>query len=226
MIRLIADGECCICGAPLPVFAAGKSPLCRSCAEGIDAIGGNVCTVCGLPLLSEMSVCMSCRGRETSFDCNRALFLYGGGFKELYKRYKFGGRKKIAWWLAAQIDRFIEEHCPGLPVVPVPGNPRSIRARGWDQMVPITAILRKRYGHTVLYILSRKASVQQKSLDKQERTVNLRGKIRVNGSIPVSVRDVLLLDDIYTTGSTLNECSKALKEQGMEKVIALTLAID
>ncbi|MFP3959516.1 MAG: ComF family protein [Spirochaetaceae bacterium] len=127
------------------------------------------------------------------------------------------------------LARWLRETYPKeLPlVVPVPASPAGRRRRGFDQSFRLARILERRYGAAVCRALRRTGRRQQKQLDYEARSRNLRGAISVaRRRQPTLPKTVLVLDDVFTTGATVNECARVLREAGVETVDAVTLAAD
>ena len=207
----------------------GDTAVCSDCSSGIVKIEGRRCEKCGKPLISEQSLCMTCREREFLFRKNASIFEYAGTVQTLIKKYKFGGKRILAGWFAARTAEFLADTPGPFSIVPVPGNPASIRRRGWDQVAEITSVLAARYNFQVLGILYRKRSRQQKSLNFAGRCENLRGKIH---TAPVGRKgargNIILFDDVFTTGATANECVRVLQAGGHTRgeITVITIAID
>lgn len=192
-------------------------------------IRGNSCGKCGKPLISEQQFCMRCREREFYFCNNNSIFEYTGAVQELIKKYKFGKYRVLAAFFAKYLADFLKGIEKPFCIVPVPGNPAAIQRRGWDQVAEITKLLITNFGFSAADILSRKKSRQQKSLNFVQRSENLKGKINVKRKkTPSSAAEIILIDDVFTTGATVSECARVLKEYcGEERDIrVLTIAID
>ncbi|MDR2259165.1 MAG: hypothetical protein LBE14_08480 [Treponema sp.] len=111
-----------------------------------------------------------------------------------------------------------------MAVVPVPPRPGKIRRTGWDQIEYLAKLLEKgRGGPPVNRCLKRLPSQNQKELNRENRKTNLRGRIILKGRAP---RQAVILDDVCTTGSTMDACAAALKAGGAETVYGLCLFYD
>ena len=113
----------------------------------------------------------------------------------------------------------------GVPIVPVPPRPGKLSEKGWDQIEDLVKILAHVYKLPVLKCLSRTGGQQQKKLGRIARLQNIRGNITVRAGISIPER-VIILDDLMTTGSTLDSCAEVLKIAGCGKVYGLTLFFD
>jgi ComF family protein len=235
--ELFFPSFCGVCGGPL--LSAGEAwfGLCDECREGF-AFGEKEarCDLCGRPLVSETGRCLPCReippeAPPPSYDRLLSLFPYAGKFQTLLGAYKFG--KSLG------VGRFLEEKLyEGLgllplgemahPVlVPVPPRPGKIKKTGWDQIAVLSGFMRARRrrggGFPVYPCLTRLASESQKTLNRENRKTNLRGKIIISRPPP---KEAILFDDVITTSSTMEACALALKEGGAEKVFGLGLFYD
>jgi ComF family protein len=226
---------CSLCGAGLADGGETWRGLCRSCLEEIEReIGehraGETCDYCGKPLISEHERCLSCRQEESrSFDRAKVLFPYMGKYRKLLSAYKFGKNLALGNFLAEKIREAVEENTflANLHIVPVPPRPGKIRKSGWDQVEYLARLLEKNCGNrgglTVNRCLKRMPSQSQKELDAENRRRNLRGRIVTVKQVP---KAAVVLDDVMTTGSTLDACAAALKEKGAETVYGLCLFYD
>jgi len=216
--------RCIICNQVLLGKKVPVQNICSSCLRRIfrEQLGRNTCSVCGRSLISEMGVCMYCRRRSFHFCTHISLFEYEGSIKLLMKKYKFSGYRQIAWIWAAVIHGYLRDHAVCVPVVPVPGRKKSIRKRGWDQVELVASLLEHRYHHSVMRLLRRSSGKSQKVLSYEERMTNMKGQIMVKGK--EKPEKVLLLDDIFTTGATLDECARVLINYGVKHADALTIA--
>ena len=125
--KLLFPEVCRLCGKELS--SAGRV-LCPDCSTKIHPPGGERCIRCGRLLISAGGTCLSCRTKSYLFASNLPIFPYTDPFKELFLRYKFGGDRELGAWLAGLTAEFMGKFPPDGPIVPVPGNPKSIRKRG------------------------------------------------------------------------------------------------
>jgi len=173
---------------------------------------------------------MRCRGVEFGFDSAWPLFRYAGMVRALLLAYKSGQRRSLALFFAGVIAQALQDRYPGRAVVPVPPRPGKLRRKGWDQVEDLARILERRHGVIVWRILTRADGKQQKALGLEDRADNMRMKIGVvrtrRGQPCVVPADPVLLDDVLTTGATLSECARTLKEAGSVRVDAVAIAAD
>jgi len=158
------------------------------------------------------------------------LFPYTGKYRHLLSAYKFGKNLAIGNFLAEKIRETLEM-APGViaalagtntGIVPVPPRPGKIRKNGWDQVEYLAQQLVKK-GLPLTRCLKRLPSKSQKELGRENRYHNLKGRIVPVKQVPDTA---IVIDDVLTTGSTLDACAAALKEAGAQSVYGLCLFYD
>lgn len=231
LMRMVAGRErCAICGC------FERKILCEECLAELKfefekRREGRLCRLCGKPLISEIEVCGDCRENETETVPGRALFEYTGIGKEGIRAFKFKNERSfgeiyadfLSFFLASPgfSDSFFESG--GWTAVPVPGNRKNVRLRGWDPVAVVTEALKRR-GFAAADLLEReKGAVSFKMLNRRERLRASLGSYRLkkNAAVP---EKVLLIDDVRTTGSTIKRCALLLKEAGAREVRWCALA--
>jgi len=220
--------SCAICSCYLLGAEEIRLGLCEKCGSSFDFDHSEKCKLCGKPLVSEKDFCLLCRKiEEHSYDRLWTLFPYTGKYRKLLTAYKFGKKTSLAEFLAEKIAQVIsgDPVLNGAVIVPVPPRPGKIKESGWDQVEWLVKQLEKREKGriTVCRCLKRRKSKVQKFLGRAERMENLKGRIVSHGSVP---KTVLIIDDIITTGSTMEVCAQTLKANGAEKVLGLSLFYD
>jgi ComF family protein len=224
MRELFFPSACPICESPLVTGQEARLGICADCERLFPLEGGNRCQVCGQPLISEHGVCTQCRAQEEhAFDKAVAVYPYTQRWMKLLRAYKFRGQRPLANFFAEKILEsrlffFDKTEFGELTLVPVPPRDGKIKKTGWDQIETITRVLEKQT--SVCRCLKRLPSASQKKLNAEERAGNLKGRIICTTKPP---QNILLFDDVYTTGATLEACSSVLKESGASKVYGLCL---
>ncbi len=214
--------RCVLCDE---VIARRKRPLCSTCAKTeIPYVGEPVCARCG----REKASCV-CKKNTLLTDGIAAPYYYEDAVKEAVKRFKrVEDIDRIAYFAEQLIEKvylaFGDSIVDILTTVPL--HKSDLADRGFDQMLPIAKRLSKEL-HVPYVRLLRKIFVTapQKELPADRRAGNLLGVFEVCTKLPLKGKNILLLDDVVTTGSTTNECAKMLKIYGAENVYVLALAI-
>jgi ComF family protein len=225
---------CSICGADIFGVDEAMYGLCTACRAGVEREleenrAGERCDYCGKPLISEHGRCISCReGEECSYDRVQVLFPYTGKYRRLLAAYKFGKNPAVGHFFAEKIREVMANGAfpPEAMIVPVPPRPGKIRKIGWDQVDFLTRLLERGeaiHRLAIIRCLKRLPSKSQKELSRENRRSNLQGRIAVVRQIP---KIPVLLDDVMTTGSTLDACAAALKKAGAQTVYGLCLFYD
>jgi len=219
--------SCALCGGGL-IGDEIRYALCADCRVSLVPIQGEKCRMCGRPLVSEKETCLSCRnGAPPSWDRLRVLFPYTGKYRKLLTAYKFGKKTAIANFFAETVLEAINSD-PVLKeavLVPVPPRPGKMKESGWDQVDFLVKRIKKieKDCVSVCRCLKRGKSKVQKSLNRSERLENLKSRVFLNGTVP---KIALVIDDVITTGSTMEVCASVLKDGGAEKVYGLCLFYD
>lgn len=228
LLGLFFPPHCAICGAD----TVPKSHLCGRCAAGARRIEAPFCRTCSQPfegaITGEFS-CSDCASRRYHFECAVSGFVAQGVVRQFIHRFKYNRqfhlRHQLAEWAAAGLeDRRIQSQ-PFDAFVPVPLHPTRKREREFNQAEVLADLLGQRAGVPSINLLERlRYTTSQTRLDEEERMENLRGAFRVRNPAAVRDRHFILVDDVFTTGSTVEECARVLREAGAASVRALTVA--
>ncbi|UCD71310.1 MAG: ComF family protein [Syntrophobacterales bacterium] len=229
LIDLIFPPLCAFCGTPLA--KDGKVEICQGCLRNIRFISPPICPTCGLPFPLEMGedhLCGQCLQRQWHFGSARALGLYEGTMREAIHHLKYSGRSFLAKPLVELLERgypFIDYGSYDI-LVPVPLHPKRLRERGFNQALLLGKAIGRREGVSCRGFVLKKArwSFPQISLSLKEREENVRGSFSVADPAAVRGKRILLIDDVMTTGSTVNECARELLKAGAGEVDVFTLA--
>jgi ComF family protein len=239
LFATLFPSDCRLCHTPLVNIS--RLPVCLPCLAEIHAITGGVCSICGERLFSPRAPnpaemrCDLCRRLAPPFVKAAAYGSYDGGLRELIHLLKYEQVRPAA----AVLGRMLAEAVSGLDsawtqnpvvVVPVPLHARKSRQRGFNQseLIAQHALkLRAGNGRLVLRskILERRRETQsQIGLTRHQRRENLRGSFAVARPEEIAGREVLLVDDVFTTGTTVSECARVLRRAGASKVFVATVA--
>ena len=229
-IRLLYPAHCLSCRVPLLI---DETYLCSSCHQTIQLLKVPLCIRCASPLPpygSYRSLCGPCSSHRPYYDRGFALVRYEEPVKTVFHHIKFG--KKI--WLLRLFAPLVEQCSNRLNVsdydmlIPVPLDSKRQRERGFNQAQAIAGMLKRSNPNRNLGIreplVKWKRTLPQSQLTRHERLKNVEGVFSVRKRSLVHGKHILLVDDIFTTGSTINECAKLLKEEGAERVDFFTIA--
>lgn len=221
---------CHLCKAPVP--EAGPLHLCDPCRGGVSPIVSPLCPVCGVPHGTEGGVdhrCGACILAPPPFDAARGAFLFAGPVQELVHRFKYGHkvhlRRPLALLAIGELTPFVRAQAPGV-IVPVPLHRSRLRERGFNQAILLGELMARHWSLPLLRDSLRRVrpTAPQVALSAEERRENVRGAFALATPAGVAGRRVLLVDDVFTTGSTLAECTRVLKRGGAAAVTAVTVA--
>lgn len=222
LVGVLFPPRCTLCERDLDTL----SPLCPTCEQSLLRLEDPRCTRCGEPVSdASIDVCVACGTRIRSVD--RALFLgpYDGAWGDLVRLLKFDREVAVARYLGRRMADAIEAE--GLveaidAVTFVPMSPRDQRQRGFNQAELLARYVARRIGVPMRRALVKTAhTLPQRGLSAAERNANLRGAFR---PIRSGGGRVLLVDDICTTGATVEECAQALRRGGVQSVTVLAVA--
>jgi len=230
---VVFAAPCRVCHAPL--LKLSRIPICEKCLESMEEIHGPVCQVCGRPNLyvdgasPEPSKCRLCRSDFFSFNCARSYALYTGATASAIQMLKYEEVTRLGEFFGdrlAEVALGEEEDFKADVVVPVPLHADRLRERGYNQAEMIARPLARRLGVELgSYLLVRKLPrPPQLLLTRAERWQSVLGAYAIREGIRVDNLRVLLVDDVMTTGATLDSCSRALKKAGAAAVAGLTVA--
>lgn len=202
--------------------------LCESCFEKIERVAPPFCQLCGSPLASkEIDLCEDCAHKKRYFDLARSFGLYYPGeegvLERMIKAFKYNGERALAKEFARYLAQAAEDMREKFELITfVPQTRKKQRERGFNQAQLIAQRLGKLLQkETVQALLKIKETRPQVELRGEERLQNLKNAFLANEP---SCDNILLIDDVFTTGTTVNECSRALKEAGYKRVFVLTVA--
>lgn len=204
--------------------------ICRGCFTELSYVKGPTCKKCGKEVCGEtIEYCYDCTRHSRSFEYGAALLNYDEKARRSMVRIKYNNKRQYLDFYAEAICRRygtqIRQMC-AQAFIPVPIHSSRRRKRGFNQAELLAHAISRRLEIPVYdHILHRsKKTSPQNQLSPEERLHNLEKAFEA-GAIPAGVIDVILVDDIYTTGSTLEACTRALKKAGIRHVYAITICI-
>jgi len=217
-LDLIYPPRCVICGT-------GGVFLCEGCTEALPPADGRRCGRCWLPLRGPE--CFVCAGNPPALAHLRSAFRYEGSARRIVHAFKFGGQSSLAPAVGGLLATTFERHAIDADViVPVPLTASRRRIRGYNQAALMAQELSKLTGVPIVEALKRTGPgrTQATSASAEERRRNVQGVFSLAKGQDVTGARVLLLDDVATTGATLNACARVLLDGGTLRVAGLTLA--
>ncbi len=221
VLSLLFPPRCAVCNT------LQEQVLCDACRTAFVPIGEPLCRQCGLPLDPKATGdehCAECRTTPPDFDAARAAGLYRGALRTAIHHFKYAGAQALAAPLAAWArTHLVLPFTPEL-LCPVPLHKQREALRGYNQSGLLAEALGQEWGIPCASgILTRTANTPpQMQLPAAQRKHNVHGVFVAN--LDVTGRVVGVVDDVYTTGATLNECARALKRSGAARVLAITIA--
>ena len=233
LVSVIFPSDCRLCGELL--VDSRRVPICLKCLDSFARLPSTVCEICGC-LLSGLQLkeaqprlCPACQNKTYGFDCARSFAIYQGPLVRAILLLKFEQMEPLGTWFAERLaevtsserDRFAAD-----VVVPVPLHGQRERERGYNQAALISKPLAKRLRlpHRALLLMRTKARPDKRILTLEERWESVRGAFATRLGSQVDNLRVLLIDDVLTTGATLDACARALREAGAKSVVGLTVA--
>lgn len=225
----IYPGTCRLCGDLVPDGRA----LCVCCADDLPGVRGAFCEQCSevFPARIEQTfACPNCRDRKFAFAFSRSGVVRSDGAMDLVHEFKYSRRIELAEALAGLARRAFDED-PRLaeavagswPLVPVPLHWRRHGWRQFNQAREIARPLGEWLGMPVIRALKRtRATRTQTRLSRRERQQNLRGAFALRRDVS-GWPGAVLVDDVFTTGSTVHECARVLRRGGVQKVVVVTV---
>jgi ComF family protein len=227
-LDLILPPLCLCCEAPV----AAHRTLCATCWSSIHFISPPFCAACGAPFevpMGEGALCGGCIAEPPDFRAARAPMLYDDASRRIVLAFKHADRTHPAPALAAWMHRAGGEFWAEADIIaPVPLHRWRLFRRRYNQAALLALRLGQLAHKTVIVdLLARqRATPIQGHLSRKERQANVKGAFALNPAACADVKDrtVILIDDVLTTGATVNECSKVLLKAGARAVNVLVLA--
>lgn len=232
LFSLLNSGdECLVCGKKTFLI-----PICKECQNlnfKIDSTKSR-CECCGKTLISTKRTCLECREKPVfrNVDEIYPLFSYRLWNKEILFLWKINSVRALSYFFAKKVSEMLTKK--GIRfIVPVPPRKGKIQKNGWDQIDELCTMLEMLFGFNVIRILERTSEIQQKKLDREERLSTIESAYKILDESKIQkilnkfdgglLDEVCIIDDVCTTGSTLECCARILKEYGFKSVKAVCL---
>jgi ComF family protein len=203
--------------------------FCSDCGAGLTFIHSPCCPCCGIPFISGADhLCGDCLTGQHAFDLARSLLYYRPPASDLIRSLKFSGNLSGIATFRALITHanLLEAFADPDIILPVPLHARRLRERGFNQALVIAKGCLPDWKDKIEtgLLLRHRLTTPQSLLSGKERRSNLKNVFYLADPGRVAGAKVLLVDDVYTTGSTVNECSRILRGAGAERIEVITLA--
>lgn len=228
LLNIVYPPHCALCLAE----TEPGDHLCGPCRQTASKIDAPFCYVCSEPFSGQIDgdfTCSRCQEREFSFECAITRYLHRGPVREFVHRFKYNRqyylRLELGRWLGETLDDFRMTKQPIDAIVPVPLHSARKRERGFNQAAALARLLAQKAGKPMVHALQRvRYTSTQTQFDRHARMENLRNAFRMRQNVPVRNLHLLLVDDVLTTGSTVDECARILKQAGAGSVRVATVA--
>ncbi len=217
--------SCIACGKEIP--DGSNFQICKECLLGIEFIGGNICSKCGEKLIEGSLLCDYCKDFNYHFDKNISCCYYDDAAAKIIKDFKFKGKKFYAEYIAKVMMSKAETFDNIDYITFVPITKKRLKERGYNQAELLANIISEKINVPVKNLLEKVTDGKhQVKLNQEERLKNLVDSFKVNDDEKINIKgkNILIIDDVFTTGTTLSECAKALKSAKLKKIVTLTFA--
>ncbi len=231
ILSVIYPKRCVICDQ---VLKYKEIHICSGCKNKAEVVTEPVCMHCGKPIeVAEDEYCFDCKGQVFYAEKGFAVWVYDKYMKRSIHNYKYSNRQEYADYYAKEtISRFGRQlrDVNAEALIPVPIHKAKLRYRGFNQAELLAEKISERIGRPVFkHLLIRKKNTEpQKGLSNKERRKNLEHAFAVNEKAREDCKrlnSVMLIDDIYTTGATIEACAKELVKAGIKSVTFICLCI-
>lgn len=226
---IIFPPQCMACAA---ILIEKKAAFCDECYSQIKFIHSPLCSQCGHPFSepgSNNHICGDCLISRPAFFTARAMGKYEKVLMDVIHRFKYGGKISLGERLG---ELMAERAYPEFVIadysliIPVPLHPRRLRQRGFNQAVILAREISRRFSMDLDFLSLKRVvfTEPQVGLGRDMREQNIKGAFDITESGRIKGKSIILVDDVYTTGSTVKECARILMKNKAEKVAVLTLA--
>jgi ComF family protein len=233
LVSVFFPAGCRICDKLLT--RASRVPICEECMASFAPVPAVACEICGRPLggvnatQEQPLLCEACRDKTYAFERARSFAMYEGPLVQAILLLKFEQIEPLGAWFAerlAEVVRDAGELLAADLVVPVPLHRQREKERGYNQAALISKPLARRLQlpHKAVLLVRTKPRPDKRILSLEERWESVRGAFATRPGSQVDNQRVLLVDDVLTTGATLDACSRALRKGGARSVLGLTVA--
>jgi len=226
-VNLFYPLRCSACKEDLNPLS--KTGVCGFCAASIRRNPRPYCGICGRPVNHDGDTCSECAKLDLRFDRAYSACLYEDRVKELIHKLKYGSGSSLINFFSGIMMDFLKDNreiTQGVEAITyVPLDRARMRERGFNQSRLLARGIAKQLDIPLINAIKKISRTRhQNELSREERLINLRGAFKARKGIDLNGKVIMLVDDIMTTGATLSECSKALRNSGVKEIRCLTLA--
>lgn len=220
LIDILFPGFCVSCGN---FVLSCDNNICKSCAATLEIINEGCPLCCGIIAGGR---CTICEDREFYPEKNIIIFEYKNVVMDAVHALKFRGIKKVCKAFIPFLKEGLEEIKPEIDIITfVPMLMRKIKKRGYNQSKLFASAIAVEWGKPIANLLSEKSnSGVQRDLNYTERFINVIDRYEITDKCRIKGKNILIIDDVFTTGATLNECARCLKNAGAERVFTCAIA--
>lgn len=225
ILNLIYPPRCILCER---VISSTDNYICHHCSGIIHTIEGLRCKKCSRSI-QKGELCSTCLNEEHDFEFGKVLYDYDDTIKEALYRFKYNGDKNYAQYFGKQIYYKYSDIINDMDLmIPVPVHRKKLKSRGYNQSKEIIKVVSELSGIPYVDgVLIRKHDTRpQNKLSIKSRKNNLKDAFDIDAKFDDNkYKNILLIDDIYTTGSTINSCARVIKQNHDVKVYFIAVAI-
>lgn len=213
---------CLICG--YWDESIGEDYICKECLYNLKIIKGHNCKICSKPLITSGEICIECIETPKFFRKVYSPYKYEGLIRDIIKDYKYNNKPYYYKMLGELLYKHIKEIDIDFDIISyVPLHKNKRRKRGYNQSELMAKYLEKKLNISCERLIERLLDTKaQNQLKREDRVKNLKNTFLAEKNL--GNKNILIVDDVYTTGTTLNECSKSLLKVGVKNIYGLTLA--
>ena len=227
IIDLIFPKKCIICDKH-----DCQNEICTECWVKIKFISQPSCFICSTPFLYEEekeAICAPCIVNKPNYDRAIAILEYDDASKKIIHKFKYNDQLHILNYIVNLMTNIGKEIFNNIDMIaPVPIHKYKLLKRGYNQsaLIAMNIASRKNLPYLPQLLIKSKNTIAQTGLKKSQRISNISNSFKLNHKFYANLagKNILLIDDVITTGSTINECSRVLKKEGANKIFVLTLA--
>lgn len=227
ILNILYPPTCPICGKILKI---NNNQICSECKKQIKYIREPSCKKCSkLLLFEEQEYCYDCSKKDHSFKRGLSLCVYDNNVKKSIYRFKYNNKREYAKVYANEIAlhhrrQITEWNAEG--IIPIPLHKSKMKSRGFNQAEVLAKELSKQLSIPCYnnFVIRTKKTLPQKSLNDKQRINNLKNAFKIKEN-DVKLSKIILIDDIYTTGITIDSVAEVLKQFGVNEVYFITISI-